>query len=306
MKLLNQYRLPAFNRIQWASKEIKEKYEPMLKTAKQFFHDLEKLSVEHKLRKATTAHVYPEHLMFYQQQLLKRGLVYVPIQKVGWSDGVASYHPKVEEGKPWTYYGAVSYDIKHAIEFANASEEESHVDHTVLGKLLGYPTCCTEYFLDRFNQGFIDNVWDAAMATDEKHIRVKDDNLIVLKDLPWEANFVMRSMSIGALFHLSCSFTCSDTLAFARSWYDLGKELNIPGREEVEMFLRMPIEWDCYKGIAYIKTPLFKAAINSNMSSERYVVRLEGTYYPKEAPNSNQFPWDIGTKFATTARGEKG
>lgn len=297
MELLN-FVMPPFARIQWVSKEVKLKYEPMLEKAKNVYLQLEELSVQHGLRHCTTSHVDPNRMDIRQQEYIKKGMYFLPQEKVGHYTGFSNYHPPVEEGKPWHYYGVVADTVENALKFAEATDR---LDHTTLGQLLDFPECCVEFFNENWvKKGIHDPVWQQALNANEKNIRIKEDNLIRLKDIPWQANPLLKYLSVGVIFHVCDSLTCEKTLKRSMDWINLAKELKIDGLKELEMFLRMPMEWDALKGIAYIRTPLFKLAINSVTCTERFKVQLEGTYFPDDVPRGNEYPWS--EQFVTVAR----
>lgn len=294
MKLASDFIMPPFVRIQWVSEVLRIKYEPMLNAAKQVFPALEKESVFHGLRKATTDSVFPEHLDEKTAYYLKRGCYLMPLHRVGTYNGMSNYHPPVTPGKPWHYYACVTDSLESAQKF---EEADRLGDNFMLGELLGYPTCCTEAYIENRKNGYFDPVWQQSLSTDDKHIKEKTDHLIVTKDLPWYTNGLLRSLGISLFFHVKDRLDCKETEENVLSWLKLARELNVPGLKDLEMFLRMPMEWDCNKGIAYVRTPLFKVSYNSNMTAEKYRVRFEGSYYPEDAPTGNQYPW---SEFWTT------
>lgn len=302
MEIINSnFRMPPFVRIQWASKAIKDKYEPMFEKAKKLYWTIEKETVFRGLRPLTTEHIYPENYLNMVHDYLKRGTLFMPIKKVGVYNGTSSYHPPVEDGKPWYYYGVLTRDIEKGFEFIEASQEEKS-DHYKLGLLLDYPDCCVSIFRKQFPQGVVDGIWHAASRTDEKYIKRKEETLIELKDIDWRMNIILRAYLIGVLFHTPCSFSCKKTQEKAKLWFDVAHEIDAEGLKEAELFLRLPYEWSCYKGIAYLKSPLFRISYNSNFSTKKYTVRIDGTYYPMEAPKGLEFPFDTQTAFETYLR----
>lgn len=307
MEILKDYTMPPFARIQWASKEIKDKYEPMWNQAKKFFVQMEKLSVIHGLRDATTDTVRPNEFMGRQQHYLKRGLYFLPFHKVGAYTGSSSYHPPVVNGQPWNYYGCIARNIETALKFYqyNGEHVNDKTNHRGIGKLLGYPDCCIDSFEKVFLQDMIvDSTWHRALATSDEYIKSKDGNTITLTNIPWQVNPLFRPFYVMGIFHNACSFSCKKTIEMAKTWFDLAEELNVEGLKELELFLRLPVEWNSYKGIAYIKTPLFKISVNSNFSTEKYIVRIEGTYYPMDAKRGLEFPWDNQTRMLTYKKEE--
>jgi hypothetical protein len=298
MELLD-FTMPPFARIQWASKVIKDKYEPMFEKAKRVYGILEKESVKHGIRHVTTDSVTADNFDFVQKEYIKNGLIFLPLRKVGTYNGFSNYHPPVVNGQPWHYYGVVADSIEYAEQFAHA---ESINDHATMGKLLGYPECCIDMLNNVWAKGYVDPIFQQAQNSSNEIKKTETDNLIVIKGHDWESNSLLRPFNIGTIFHIKDRIDCPHTLKIARDWIKLGQELNIDGLREMEMFQRMPMEWDALKGIAIIKTPLFKASINSVTCTEKHQVRLEGTFYPEDAPNGIHFPWRTEDKFATIAR----
>lgn len=291
MELLD-FQMPPFARIQWVSKTIKEKYEPKFNLAKNVFKRLEIETVAHGIRSCTTGHVFPEKYDEFTQNLAKKGLIFLPIQKVGYYVGSSSYHPKVEPGKPWLYYGVITNNLEDGKVFVEASKNK---DHIIIGKLLGYPDCCIKFFNDLFAKGYTDLQWHSSLNTNghiKSNIQKERYNQVRLKNVPWEINTMLRSFNLHLIYHQTCSHDCQHSLKIARKWLKLAEDLKVEGLEELKMFLQMPMEWDSLKGIAYIRTPLFKAMVNSNPSIEQYVVQREGIYYPEDAPKAIKFPWN--------------
>jgi hypothetical protein len=292
-----KFTMPPFARLQWVSGNLKDKYEPMFNKAKNLYKETEFLTVLHGLRTTTTASIHPQNMDAFQQNMVQKGLIFLPLRRVGIYNGFSTYHPPVEENKPWNYYGVVSNSIEGAEEFAHAEE---NTDHRIMGKLLGYPQCCIDSFFENWDKGYTDQVWQQALVGDSSNIRIKENNLIRLKNIDWESNTLLKYFNIGPLFHTKCSITCKHSSIYAKNIIDLAHRLNVDGLQEVEMFSRMPMEWDASKGIAFIRTPLFKAEINSVTCTEPFKVQLEGTYFPDDSGKSIEFPWS--ERWTTQAR----
>lgn len=285
---LYSLKMPPFLRIQWRSKEVKEKYEPMFHEAQNVFRLLEKETVAQGIRRVTTDHVAPEHFDVAQQHYIQRGLYFLPLKQVANYAGFATYHPQVEEGKPWRYYGVIAKTVADAEAFAHADEIG---DHIAMGRLLGYPQCCLEAFQNVWLEGYTDPIWQQAQASSQSFIREQEGNRIRLKDVPWQSQSLLRLFGIGPIFHVKCSTHCQHTLDIANQWIDLADQQKMKGLAEMELFQRMPMKWDCYKGISYITSPLFKISTNSMATTQPYQVEFEGTYFPSEGGNGLGFPW---------------
>lgn len=285
---ITDFKMPPFLRIQWVSKQVEEKYSPMLSKASNVFRFLEKESVVRGLRDVTTDSIdpisYKEHLKF----LADKGLYFIPIKKVANYSGFASYHPEPQPGKPWHYYGVVCKDPKKGYEFIEATENG---DHVKIGRLLGYPECCLDAFHNNFIlNGYSDSIWQQGLKTSNAKIDL-ENRVIKIKDIAWESNNILKAYSANIIFHTKCSLDCKHTEKIAKEWISIAEDMNIDGLKEMELFSRLPFEWDALKGIAVIRTPLFKIETNSVSCLQRYRVQVGGSYFPDDSGKSNEFPW---------------
>lgn len=282
------FQMPPFLRIQWVSKDAQEKYEPLLHKASNVFRTLEKETVIRGIRDVTTDSIDPLQYKEHLKKLADKGLYFIPMQKVANYKGFATYHPAPEPGKPWHYYGVICKDPKKGYDFIEATEKN---DHKAIGRLLGYPECCLEAFEENFikNQ-YSDSIWQQALATKDAKVDL-ENNIIKIKSIPWESNNIFKAYSASVIFHTKCSLDCNHTEEIAKKWINLAEELKVDGLKEVEIFSRLPYEWDALKGIAVIRTPLFKIETNSVSCVYQHRVQVGGSYFPIESAKSNQFPW---------------
>lgn len=303
VELYDTFPMHSFTRMQWlTNKKVKKVWESRFAKASRLFFNLEHESVIHGLRDVTTAHIPHVNYDVVVRELNKKGLIFLPSKKIAPFTGKMNYHPPIVQGQPWSYYGVLANRIDKAEAFAHATEMN---DNMTLGKLLGYPACCSKFFEDTFQSGYVDPVWQQALQTKEKYIVTKEEQFIRLKNTDWRINPMLNMFPIGVQFHTRCSFHCESSLILAKEWISLATELKIDGLKEAEMFLRMPMEWDCYKGIAYIKSPLFKISTASNQTKRKYIVQVEGDFYPEEGANGLVFPYNEKTPiaFLNLARG---
>lgn len=272
---LNPY---PFARTLWVTEEAQRYWEPKIQAASQAFHRLESLTVFHGVRRVFTTHFTPETLIDGFDQLAKLGLVFYPLHRVGSYTGFAHYHPPVEPGKPWTYYGVVG-----KLEDAKAFAEATRVgDHETMGELLGYPKCCTESFNTVWKAGYIDPVWQAAEASYEEapeafEVFDPKNRFVRLKPIP-ESLPVLRYIGIRMVSHIPHSLTCEASKEIADKWREVAKEegLYYGALEYADEMLRWNIEWSVLHGIAEVKTPVFKVSTNSVPTYRKYVVQLVG------------------------------
>lgn len=303
MKLLN-FQMPPFARIQYVTQEIKEMWEPRVAKAMKAYYDLEILTVQAGIRACTTRHIPPQNLEAEMAKFARMGLYWLPITRVGAYSGFAHTHPPVIEGRPWTFYGVVSNSLESALAFVDAS---NNLNHDTLGKLLGYPDCCREFFDKVWGAGYVDPIWQQAMNAHGTTARVessieddKPDSYKVIhltNDVSHMAVSMLRYIGVRAVPHIPCSMDCEHTKEIARQWIGLGFEKDVEGIDDLVKLLTLPTEWDCLKGVAVVSTPLFKISTNSVTCFPRHLVRKEGTWYPEEAPSGLKFPWETKTGF---------
>lgn len=296
MELLDfsEYRMSPFVRLNWANLEAREFWEPRLQSAAEAFNFLEMETVAKGIRSCATTHIFPQDMESRLLELGSRGLMFLPIQKVGQYGGFSHYHPPVIEGRPWSYYGVVSKSPDDARLFVESSDHTSEkgVDHTTIGRLLGFPDCCIEFFNEVWCKGFVDPIWQQAKGVDKKFVSEESEHLIRLnRGVDHNLNDMLRYIGLRIISHLPCSFDCKKSSQIANSWIELGRELEIEGLDDLLDILKWPIEWDCLKGIAIVSTPVFKLTTNSVTCYPRYVVQKEGLIYPEKAARGLKFPF---------------
>lgn len=278
---LNPY---PFARILWVTEEARDYWKPKIDAASAAFHRLETLTVFHGVRRVFTTHFTPENLVDGMKELAKKGLTFLPLHRVGSYQGFAHYHPPVEPGRPWTYYGVVGKP-SDALEFAIATDTG---DHKAMGELLGYPSCCTDAFNVVWKSGYIDPIWQAGEASYEEsperfEVYEPKDRFMRLKPVP-ESLPVLRYIGIRLVSHIPHSLTCKASVKVAEGIREVAKEegLYYGALEYADEILRWNIEWSVLHGIAEIKTPVFKVSTNSVPTYQKYTVQLVGEIPPEE------------------------
>lgn len=265
MELLN-INMPPFARTAWYNDEIKSKYSLKLQKAAAAYHWMELETVSVGMRACTTRHIRPDSFECETTRLADKGLLFLPLRKVGSYQGFAHSHPPVVKGRPWSWYGVVARSLVDARTFAKASDRN---DHRVIGRLLGYPNCCQDFFSDVWGKGFIDPVWQEAWNTEDAALYPSETKLQISSMQLWTG---YRYIGLRAVPHLPCSFSCSESLSMVDSWLDLAKKENISGVYDLLALLNTPCRWSCFKGVAIITSPLFKVSTNSMPCWPEYIV----------------------------------
>jgi len=253
MKLL-PIDIEPFARIQWPSEAAKREYGSKIQAASAAYYDLELRTVEAGMRQCTTRHVAPDDIGRVARDLARRGLTLLPLTRVGTYSGFAHRHPPVVPGRPWNWYCVVGISAAACEQFAAASDAG---DHAAIGRLLGYPECCLQFFKDVWiGQRIIDPIFEQAAAYRLEH----DGQRAVLDDTARpELGVHLRYIGVRLVPHLPCSYSCGPSLDMARQWLGMTGAAG----EVITELLGLPYRWSCYKGIAIVDTPAFRIVTNS-------------------------------------------
>ncbi len=115
----------------------------------------------------------------------------------------------------------------------NAKDAESRRDDKGLGRILGFPECCTDFYKDRIKDVKIhpDFVYESHVNTKGKHDH-HINNCFYDSDLDFASSLI---------FHFPCSYSCKESIALAKRLLD---HINNWMPEEaalMERRLKMPV-----------------------------------------------------------------
>ena len=205
--------------------------------------------------------------------------------KVGVGTSYSSTSVAAEDGKPFAFR-VVLGSPKRVSEFKEAWDG---LDDRAIGELLGYPTCCCEFFKRVWvDEGLVDTTWPMAVATVSADV---GETLIELRSPP-KANILWRWMGVRAVSHLPCSFACDATIELADRFIEVGRKHGFD--EEMDWLLQIldwPVEWSALHGIAEIKTPILKVSTRTDATPCKYTVRYRGRSTPPEGVRGLRFPF---------------
>lgn len=299
MELLD-IKIKPFTRMQYASKEIMDEWQPKIDKASKVYNQLEFLTVKYGVRKCMIHHsVNPHEIIGLTQRLAKDGMFLIPLAKEGVRDGDGFSHSSSAyngNGK-FVYRSVISKSLEDAYEFVKAHNNR---DDVKIGELLGFPKCCSKFFDEVWKKGYIDPIWQQAENTDGNvYNKLLNKNIIKLSDSNPFTLSVFRYIGIRFQSHFSCSMDCKHSEEYTEKWIDLAKKLNLNGVHEMLEIMQLPFEWSCYKGVAIVNTPIFKIVTDSVPCYPEYTIQKEGKFYPKNAPNGVKFPWRINKEGET-------
>jgi hypothetical protein len=295
-----QFVLPEFTRLSWVSDRAREVWEPRLKRIRQAWLEIEWLAVVQGVRHCCVTMASPEEFVTRAGEWAKRGLNALPIEIQGVA--AASYANKsvpVEPGKPIVFRLVLGTPA----DVATFQEAWEAGDQAAIGRLLGYPACCYEFFKRVWvDEGLTDTTWPMALATavpsplpsppggegkgeGQRSIQVSG---------PPQANILWRWLGVRAVSHLPCRFDCWATVKLADKLLAVGREAGFASEVDWLMdILSWPVEWSALHGIAEVKTPVLKISTQTDATARKYVVGRLGDAYPAEGATGIRFPYRL-------------
>ena len=282
------YEIKHFTRIIWRTPEYKEKWQPRIQRIARAYSRAEYEMVRRGYRRAATYHVDANNFGSFIEKIQKDGLYFFPIAKSAYYQGFSHYHVPPKPGEPFYWYGALVRDPADGELFRKASHEKD--GHLVIGDLLGYPRCCTEFFTDVWSQGFYDPLWQAAENDGDPVIGkntwlgTEDRYIIYIPDAYPEAIQELRYFGIRITSHLPHSHRCEETRKIGKIWAKVIGDLDEDARDWLYEILSSPIVWDSYHGVVQVHTPWFVGLSHTYpyLDKRRLIIL-----------NSDEIPWDI-------------
>lgn len=276
------FQLPDFFRHAWVSDKARLVWEPRFKRVSKACADLQWLTVARGMRQAGLSRFAPEGLVSEAPRWVERGIRFLPLSVEGM--GTAGYQSRTEKYVPGSpCHFAVGFGSEKALAELSAAFKDRH--DAKLGELFGYPSCCRSSFNEVWSdQGFTDNTWFMAQASAGRSVVREARGETIRLPRPALTNILLRGFGVRAVFHLPCSFTCRESIDFARRLLTVGRQEGF--REEMKWLreiLSWPMEWSALHGIAEIKTPILKCSMSTDATPSRYRVIIESSSMPDEA-----------------------
>jgi len=283
--------LPDWTRVQWTSIENRIKYEPIITAINNAWKQIERMSVVHDIRPSALDIIPPEDLLRLTEEYKQHGVLVVPLAKEGKSKTYSSTTKPYTSGQ-YNVRVVFTKSEKMAEEWFNIWQAEPSIRDREAGRLLGYPTCCTNHFMKYWvDQGFVDTTWkwpaDSLQLTDNNH------TIHIKADTPPEANIMWRWQGVRLASHLPCSFECKATEELGIKMAELGRQLGYSKEINwIYEFLSWPVEWSALHGIAEIRTPINKISARTDMTPWKYTVQKYAHEYPIDGMSGITYPYN--------------
>ncbi len=238
---------------QWASPAAEAEWKDRVAAAAKAWEEIEVLSVSEGLRSSALVYLTPEELVRATAAALAQGLQVVPMEWGAGSVRAAVCWPEV--AKQWP----AAWRAK---------------DSSVIGKLLGFPECCTAFF---------DEVWNKQGLRDTTGPMAAGQRLFGGPD---GANILLRRLGVRLVPHLPCSFNCWATEELARLMMHAAKKAGIEDVAEIKRLLALPMTWSAWGGAAVVLVEgvmRFSYQTDQTFSEDVVMFHREGTR-PEQLP----------------------
>jgi hypothetical protein len=276
MNLIENFNTGSFSRMIWLSQKAKDTWKDPLDKISALVHELEVDSVVAEHRLCAWQTIGEESVPESSARWAEHGLVSLPLKRVVSFGGFSHKHEEPRSGQPASVCLVVARTIKDCLDFKDAF---INGDNYRQGVMLGFPKCCCKFFDESWSGGFFDPMWQAAQASPAIE---ENENLILVKSHPY-SNPLLRYIGVRIGFHIPCSFNCGETIALSTERMNLARIKNKDLSMILDSLLQMPMEWSSLHGIGMVKTPIFYIVVQSVPTLERFVVRTDGTFIPKES-----------------------
>lgn len=249
--------LNPFSKVVWKDPSYKRQYADLLKEASAVSFEAEYQMVRNGLREANVFHMSPRNFDEQIEKITNDGLVFLPILRSKVYSGFSHRHYPVDRLDDNTFvFGVVAESLDTAKRFKDASLSG---DHVTQGLMLGYPECCTRFFTKVWKSGSLDPCYESFMNTSG--------------DVDPRLNVMLRYFGIKIIPFFPCSFNCERAIEVSGVWELVMKCIDPDITDFILSMLSKPLDWDLYKGIIEVDTPLFRGIVNGYYTEERKVIR---------------------------------
>jgi len=280
------FRLPDFTRYAWVNDQARATWEPRINRISNMLLELEWRAIAADARQCALRAIHPEEVSSLAATLVPFGIEIEPLQKIAISKNYSASLQTADEGEPFTYWAVLGRkEDTEAFKYAYWEN-----DQETIGRLLGYPECCTRFFTEVWvNQGCVDTTWQ--MAHETLASRLIKSHEIEIPQVS-SSNILLRWLGVRAVFHLPCRFDCEATQQLADNLAEVARQVGF--HEELTWLtemLRWPVEWSALHGIAEIKSPIVKISTRTDATAQKYTVRYLGDAYPELGAQGLTFPY---------------
>jgi len=284
-----------FARADWANDCSREIWATRIERVGRVWSHLEVLSVASELRGCCLMHVTPEALVRKSAEWIELGLTALPLGCFGARpDGYTTQSKPNGLGRPFTYAVAIGRPDKLRM-FKQAFQQ---TNHDAIGRLLGYPACCREFFQKAWvERQLSDPTWPMAAQTRGAVVNGSEITL----DAGTASNVLWRWLGVRLVPHLPCNFNCGATEIFGQNWLRLGKDAGYSAEMAwMTEILSWPVEWTALHGLGKVKSSIVSMTIPTDATPVKHSVRARGAGHPEWDARGDKIPFQTGRSLASS------
>ena len=279
--------LPDFTRVSWVSDDARETWAPRIQQINHAWAEIEWRAVLGGVRSCSLTSVSPEDLITQGAVWAGEGLNVLPLAMEGTNNYCyASSSQQVVYGQPYVFRIVVGAP-QDVIAFKQAWDTG---DQHVIGRLLGYPPCCQDFFQETWvAQHMVDTTWPMAANTAGASLNGHQE---VESTGPPESNILWRWMGVRPVSHMPCRLDCAPSVEVGKKMLEVGRQAGYHQEMDwLREILTWPVEWSALHGIAEIKNPILKISTRTDSTASKYTLRRTSDTYPQEGMEGLRFPY---------------
>ena len=263
--------LPAFVRICWASEAAREVWERRFDRIVSAWEEIVWRAVADGICDCCMVEVSPAVSSTAVSECRKHGLSLAPLPPLSGVGKAATTQVVVGD----------SDAIRHFCKVWATR------DHDSIGRLLGIPKCCREFFQRvKIEHKRLDTTWETA-TTSRSLANSQHWSIRGLR----ETNTFWAPLGIRAIPHLPCSFDCAASASLGAQLMEVGARAGFGAEVAwITQILDWPVEWSALHGIAEIKTPILKMAMRTDATASKYSLAWQGEGRAEEGVTGISFP----------------
>jgi len=244
-----------FIRFAWKTAQIQNEWEKWRNKMARLSYETEYQSVVTGIREANVYHLNSNSYDIQIEKVFLDGLVFLPIQRVKSYEGFAHRHyPTKQLNMNTLIYGVVARDLQTAEQFREA--HYGKINHKKIGKMLGYPECCVDFFDKTFTKGILDPVFESALTGEGTAF----------------TNPLLRYAGFKILPFFPCSFDCKEAYNFGEKFFKLMLQMDSEAAKKLKLILEMPCKWSLKNQVVTVEHELFYLIANGYPSQYKEVI----------------------------------
>jgi len=277
MRITRPVEIEPVTRLMYWSKDLEKLWQPRIARIRKAYNKAELETVIRGDRRIYVYHIRSDDFEGSYDFLRDHKLDFYPTNKSAIYQGFSHKHRDIKPNEPWILYGgAARRDDAEAGKLFTKASTGKLTDHTVIGELLGYPSCCIDFFNTTWAKDSIDPMFEAALNTEGVQVEDYGNGRKAIVECHPYCNNMLRYFGIRITPHLPHSLQCEKTIEMGHRWIEVMKDIDSKAADWAIEIMSMPLIWNCYKGVAVIDNDIFKAISNSDPTLQYKVVENRG------------------------------